>query len=127
MNLELIYLGLSNIENYKNNPKIVDMNADQNYNEFKRYETTFRNYEDNKKILTNLHSMQNKLNKLLENGDVDENDANDFNYKMLAGYLEQIIIIQLKPNKSVQDIFDVFHTYNNFNDTFIQLGGDNYV
>ena len=119
-------MALSNVESYKSNPKYIDISADQNYNEFKRYETGLKSLGENTKIYTNLDSMKNKLNKLIENGHVKE-DNNDTMYKVLVGQIDQIISIQMKPSKSEQDIFDIFHTYNNFNDMFVRMGGNNCV
>jgi hypothetical protein len=119
-------LALSNIDKYKNNPKIIDKNADQNYNDFKRIETDFKSFGENDKIYTNLESMKNKLSRLIENGYIKE-DSNDVVYKFLSSQIEQIISIQTKPSKKEQDIFDIYHTYNNFNDMFKRVGGDHCV
>ncbi|WP_039653728.1 hypothetical protein [Clostridium tyrobutyricum] len=113
---------LSNLDQYRNSTKI-DIDADLNYSEFKELEKKFYKLIDNKKIISNITSMENKLNKLLEYGSLNKEDIM---YKSLSKNLNDIVSIQAKPKKSIEDIYNAFYTYNNFNDIYKTInGGDN--
>lgn len=119
--MELKHLGINNVDKYKN-PSIIDREAKKNYNDFTRTIETYQTFGSNEKMLTNIQQMRSKIEHMLSSGRVGNND---FNHNLLESALKQAVDIQLKSKKSMDDIWDFYTTYNNFQDISIRLGGSN--
>lgn len=120
MHMELKLLGINNFDKYKN-PLILQREATKNYNDFNQSIDILKNLGSNENMITNIQHMKNKINDMVSSGRVT-NDG--FEHKMLETTLNQAVEIQLKTKKSMDDIADFYHTYNNFQDISKRLGGD---
>lgn len=119
MNMELIHLALTNISEFKNNHKLVEINAGINYNNYNRYIEGLMELGKNEKLLSNIIDMRNKIDELIIKGKVGDNNDDDI-YVILSNCINKAINIQSKPytDRSAQEICTFYNTYNNFNDIY---------
>lgn len=118
--MELIPLGISNIDQFK---KItLEKEATRNYTEFTKAVDVLDSLGSNDKMLTNIDNMRLKLGGLLETGVIG---TDSFEHQLLVSAIDQAVKIQFKTKKSLDDIAEFYHTYNNFRDISMRLGGGN--
>ncbi|MCM3527835.1 hypothetical protein M4D56_01835 [Cytobacillus oceanisediminis] len=113
-------MGINNFDKYKN-PRIVKNEANRNLNDFTRTAEVFTSYGSNEKLLTNIQDMRNNLNHLLTSGRVAKDE---FEHNMLESALKQAVDIQLKTQRSMDDIVNFYSAYTNFQDISKRMGGD---
>lgn len=108
--MELSYLGLNN---YANRPSQININAQKNIQEYKRLENSLVELGKNEKMLTNIEEIQNAIQKNLENGNLEEGSMQ---HTHVMKILDHVIEVQLKPNKSLDDIHDFYNSCINCRD-----------
>lgn len=99
----------------------IDSEAERNYYKYTRSFSTLMELGENKSMLSNIEQMKNKLNKLLEEGKYSTEDSE---FSHLNSIIDSAIQIQIKSNKSLNDISEFYTAYNNFNDVYNFYSGD---
>jgi|SRR5690625_224082 len=110
---------LLSINNYEDISQSIQ--ADSNLKDYHKQSGILMELGSNENMVTNLHDMRDKLNKLVEEGRVKDGE---FNYKHLESIMDGAMKIQINPNKSLQDISMFYTSYNNFADVYKKHKGD---
>lgn len=113
LSMGMKFLAINNFEN-------IERTASRNYTQFDKQLSTFMDFGSNEKMLTNLNDMKNKLNKLIEDGQIRDGE---FDHQNLSGIMDGAMRVSQKPKKSLDDINDFYISYNNFSDVFNYLRG----
>lgn len=114
----MIFLG---INNHGRSHQRIELESKQNLSRFESTQSTLLELGESNNMLTNIDDMNNKLKKLIEEGQIS---TDDIEHTLLSGFLNGALEIQLKARKSSEDINDFYTTYRNFGDVHKTLRGE---
>lgn len=120
----LMFLGISNINRFTDEPKMTYGKAEENYYSFIKSIKNIERLSSNENMLTNIDDMRKKFNRLIENGSLSEDDGY---YSQMKSCIKQAEKYHLIPQKSNDNTIDFYFTYNNFNDMYKKISGDENV
>ncbi len=110
---------LLGINNHGNIQRTIQANV--NYQNYTRHIDSFMELGSNDNLITNLHDMRDKMTRLLEEGQLKDGE---FNHIHLQSIIDGAMNIHVKPKKSLADISEFYTSYNNFNDVYNKISGD---
>lgn len=107
--------------NFGAHKRNIDFEAKKNYTNYTKSFSSLMELGENTTMLSNIEQMKNKLNKMLEEGKYSNEDAE---FSHLNSIFDSAVQIQIKSDKSLNDISAFYTAYNNFNDVHKFYSGD---
>ncbi|WP_176345170.1 hypothetical protein [Priestia aryabhattai] len=112
-------MSISNIDQYRKQPQ---SEAEKNYLEYSAWYSDFGRINSNRTIYTNIKEMKDKLDKLIEEGQLQEEE---FDHTYLKGFIDTAVKLHQKTSRSLDDLTTLYSTYNDFNEVYNCISGDN--